>query len=97
VVVGLLEKAVFDALTHQARAEPGIWTLLALMVALEVSAYLLNVVRWLTDARLRFGAIALLRKNMLLHVLRQPGRGSRADRSSGRPPPACSCGTPSCW
>ncbi|MBV9280083.1 MAG: ABC transporter ATP-binding protein [Chloroflexi bacterium] len=73
VAIGLLEKAVFDALTHRATAGPGIWELLALMVALSASSYLLNLIRWVTDTHFRFGAIALLRKNMLLHILRRPG------------------------
>lgn len=73
VLIGLLQKAVFDALTHHTRARFGIWELLALMVALAFSSYFLNLVRWLADTHFRFGAIALLRRNMLAHVLGRPG------------------------
>lgn len=73
IAIGLLQKRVFDVLTHHAPAQPGIWVLLVLMVAISVGAYLLNLVRWVTDNAFRFGVIALLRKNMLQHILQQPG------------------------
>lgn len=81
VLMGLLEKSVFDTLTHQARAGLTLWTLLALIVATAIVPYFLNLLRWVYDSRFRFGAIALLRGNMLLHILGRPG----ADALPGSP------------
>jgi ATP-binding cassette, subfamily B, bacterial len=73
IASGLAQKAIFDALTHKSQVGFGLWALLALIVALAVSQYLLNIVRWLADAQFRFAAIALLRKNMLAHIFHRPG------------------------
>lgn len=73
LAIGLFQKAVFDALSHGAPATSSIWVYLVLMVAASVGNYVLNLLRWVTDNQFRFGVIALMRKNMLQHILRQPG------------------------
>jgi ATP-binding cassette, subfamily B, bacterial len=70
---GLIIKAVFDSLSHGQRAEPDIWGLLALLVGICAATLVAGFVRWVGFATIEFSSIALLRRNMLDHVLRQPG------------------------
>ncbi len=73
LLTGLIQKAVFDTLTRHARAGLGLWALLALLVAIQgVGAVTACAGDW-CNITIEFGVGALLRKNMLAHVLCQPG------------------------
>jgi ATP-binding cassette subfamily B protein len=73
IVIGLLEKAVFDTLTHHASIGLNLPALFALFIAATVFGAGLFTLTVFGDAYFSFSAGALLRKNMMLHVLRQPG------------------------
>lgn len=73
VIIGLLEKLVFDSLTHRAAVGLGLWELLVLMVVVQGLGNIVMIVSVFADTYVGFSVGALLRKNMMLHVLRQPG------------------------
>lgn len=73
VLVGLIEKAVLDTLTHQSPASIGISGLLAILVGTSAAAFAMRFPFMLAWNAYTFGIVALLRRNMLVHVLRQPG------------------------
>jgi ATP-binding cassette subfamily B protein len=72
-LTGLIARAFFDTLTGQAHLPMGITGLILLLVVLAVS----RVALWLTagsvEIIMRFTMSGLLRRNMLRHILRQPG------------------------
>lgn len=73
VIVGLIEKAVLDDLTRHAPASLGITSLLAILVGTAAAAFALRFPFMLAWNGYTFGVVALLRRNMLVHVLGQPG------------------------
>ncbi len=73
IIVGLVEKAVLDDLTHHAHAGLGITSLLAILVGTSAAAFATRFPFMLAWNAYTFGVVALLRRNMLVHVLGQPG------------------------
>jgi ATP-binding cassette subfamily B protein len=70
---GLIIKALFDDLSHGRPAASDLWGLMALLIGICAATLTLGFVRWIGFATIEFSSIALLRRNMLDHVLRQPG------------------------
>jgi len=70
---GLLIKAAFDYLTHHRQISDGFGEILALMVAIAAVALSVGFGRIIGFNAIEFSCIGLLRRNMLEHVLQQPG------------------------
>ena len=79
VVSGLVMRAFFDLLTGDAPVRLGIWSIAALIVAIEVAISLAGCGS--VYARVTFFAhtTTLLRKNMLKHILTRPGASALPD------------------
>ncbi len=73
LVSGLLLRAVFDALTGDALLALSVWSLIALFAAVEATRLALNYGRVFVDVAIEFDSLALMRKNMFVRILEQPG------------------------
>jgi ABC-type multidrug transport system fused ATPase/permease subunit len=73
VLVGLIVKAFFDALSGEATAGFGVWTLVAFLVATEAVQIGIIMGGWLMWGTLLYTLETLLRKNMLEWLLYGPG------------------------
>lgn len=73
LITGLVLRAVFDALTGDRPAGLDVWTLIALVVTLEGVGRGVTYARVLLENSMQFNVGALLRTNMLEHVLARPG------------------------
>lgn len=73
LVVGLLARAFFDRLTGQAHVPVGTTGLIALLAVIAVSSAALWLTGGFVEIILRFLTSGLLRRNLLRHVLTQPG------------------------
>ena len=70
---GLIIQRFFDQLTGAAPAVVGLWTLLALLLAVEGSRMIANLSGAWGEASVRNANAVLLRSNVVGNVLRQPG------------------------
>ncbi|TXK75939.1 ABC transporter ATP-binding protein [Paenibacillus sp. N3.4] len=73
IVPGLLTKEFFDSLTGSSKLGYGVWGLIALLIAAALGRMLLIVIGFITDVNFRFRMGMLLRRNLLEHVMKQPG------------------------
>lgn len=73
ILPGLVTKAFFDAMTGSAAASLGIWTIIALLLASTGVRAVLIVFGFITDVHFRMRIGGLLRRNMLRHILKEPG------------------------
>ncbi|GBF74927.1 hypothetical protein PA598K_03298, partial [Paenibacillus sp. 598K] len=73
VVPGLLTKEFFDLLDGRATLSIGVWGLIALLVGAALARVALIFVGFITDVQYRFRMGMLLRRNMLEHILKEPG------------------------
>ncbi|OCT13707.1 ABC transporter ATP-binding protein [Paenibacillus pectinilyticus] len=73
IAPGLITKAFFDSLTEKSTLSIGVWGLIALLIAAALGRILLIIVGFITDVQFRFRMGMLLRRNLLEHVLKQPG------------------------
>lgn len=73
VLPGLVTKLFFDALTEGAAYRLGIPAILALMIGATLARCLFIALGFVTDVHFRFRIGALLRHNLLRHILREPG------------------------
>jgi ATP-binding cassette subfamily B protein len=73
IAPGLLTKAFFDALTDSASVSFGIAAIIALFVAAALVRIVFIVFGFITDVQYRMRVGGLLRRNMLHHILREPG------------------------
>lgn len=73
ILPGLITKEFFDTLTGASALGYGVWGLIALLMAAAVGRIMLIVVGFITDVHFRFRMGMLLRRNLLEHVLKQPG------------------------
>ncbi|GAA3403133.1 ABC transporter ATP-binding protein [Paenibacillus hodogayensis] len=73
IAPGLLTKAFFDALTDSAAAKLGLWAIIALLLAAAGGRAVLIVLGFMTDVNFRMRMGGLLRRNMLRHILKEPG------------------------
>lgn len=73
LIPGLIVREFFDSLSGQAKTTIGPWWLIALLVATQLARTLQMFSSVAVDVTFRFTNGALLRKNMLRYILRQPG------------------------
>jgi len=73
IAPGLLTKAFFDALSNSAPATLGVWTIVALLLAAAAVRVAFILLGFVTDVQFRMRVGGLLRRNMLHHILREPG------------------------
>lgn len=76
LVPGLIVREFFDALSGDAPASFGVWTLLALLVATALARVTALLGGAFTERTVQLTVAALLRKNMLERILRHPGARS---------------------
>lgn len=70
---GWLEKLIFDALSGAAPATQSVWTLLALLVGVELARVLANYTARLGDLAFQEPLRALLQLNLMQSILKRPG------------------------
>jgi ATP-binding cassette subfamily B protein len=73
---GLILQAIFDDLSGAAPAELGVWSLLGLLAAAEMTRTVADLSRTYSEETFRCYGWALLRKNIVANVLRRPGAES---------------------
>ncbi|ULL17809.1 ABC transporter ATP-binding protein [Paenibacillus sp. H1-7] len=73
IIPGWITKEFFDTLSGGAVYGFSIWTLIVLLIAAALGKSVLIVLGFITDISFRFRIGALLRRNMLKHVLKEPG------------------------
>ncbi|MCY9667797.1 ABC transporter ATP-binding protein/permease [Paenibacillus alginolyticus] len=73
IAPGLITKEFFDSLTGKSALGYGVWGLIALLMAAAIGRIMLIVIGFITDVNFRFRMGMLLRRNLLEHVLKQPG------------------------
>ncbi|MZQ86826.1 ATP-binding cassette domain-containing protein [Paenibacillus sp. 5J-6] len=73
IAPGLITKQFFDSLTVNSTLGYGVWGLIALLIAAALGRICLIVIGFITDVHFRFRMGMLLRRNLLEHVLKQPG------------------------
>ncbi|WP_159882169.1 ABC transporter ATP-binding protein [Paenibacillus puerhi] len=73
IVPGLLTKQFFDELSGDAAYTLGLGALLALLLAAALARVSFILFGFTTDVQFRFRIGALLRRNVLRHVLKEPG------------------------
>jgi ATP-binding cassette subfamily B protein len=79
LVPGLLARAILDSLSGAAQTGLNIPTLIGLLVGVALARVALILGGALTDIPHRFMMSALLRRNMLEHILEQPGAARTSD------------------
>ncbi|NOV02215.1 ABC transporter ATP-binding protein [Paenibacillus planticolens] len=73
IAPGLITKQFFDSLTGHSSLGYGVWGLIALLIAAALGRICLIIIGFITDVHFRFRMGMLLRRNLLEHVLKQPG------------------------
>lgn len=73
ILPGLLTKEFFDTLSGSSAYGFGVWALIALLLVSALGRSALIVFGFVTDVQFRFRLGALLRRNLLNHVLKEPG------------------------
>lgn len=73
IAPGLITKQFFDSLSVNSTLGYGVWGLIALLIAAALGRICLIVIGFITDVHFRFRMGMLLRRNLLEHVLKQPG------------------------
>src|SRR6187455_958190 len=73
VGLGLVAQAVFDTITGAAPATLGVWSLVALYIAIGMAQLAASFGAVWGDVTFRFGVGGLLRHNMFASLLRRPG------------------------
>lgn len=73
LVPGLLTKAFFDHLEGTHTFPYGVWGIAALLVGAALGRIAIIYGGFMSDVHFRFRITALLRRNMLAHVLKEPG------------------------
>jgi ATP-binding cassette, subfamily B, bacterial len=70
---GLVVRAVFDAISHDAAAGLSVWTLIALLVAINAGGATVSYIRVYLENVLMFSVGTVVRVNLLERVLQRPG------------------------
>lgn len=73
IVPGWITKQFFDTLSGGAAYRFSITTLIILLIASALGRAMLIILGFITDVQFRFRVGALLRRNILSHILREPG------------------------
>ena len=76
---GLVAREFFNRLTDHAALDVGLWSLIALLVTAALARIVFIIGCQLTNIPFLLTCAALLQKNMLRHVLRQPGARALPD------------------
>lgn len=79
LVPGLLEQSIFNSLTSGADAERTAWSLIALMVSLELARLVFSFGAAITDVTNQYSAAARIQGNLLRRLLRLPGAAALRD------------------
>jgi ATP-binding cassette subfamily B protein len=90
IAAGLVMRAFFDLLTGDAPVRLGIWSIAALIVAIEVGTNLAGYGAVYADAPLFAHIETLLRKNLLTYILTRPRTAARASALPDSPGEAIS-------
>ncbi|MGO4547332.1 ABC transporter ATP-binding protein [Paenibacillus sp. 2TAB23] len=70
---GLITKAFFDSLTLDSAAAYSTWGLIALLIGAALARSATVLIGFITDVNFRFRMGMLLRRNLLEHILKEPG------------------------
>ncbi|MFD1954975.1 ABC transporter ATP-binding protein [Paenibacillus thailandensis] len=70
---GLITKAFFDSLSPQSDAAFGTWALVALLLGAAVARSASILFGFFTDVNFRFRVGMIVRRNLLEHILKEPG------------------------
>ncbi|QAY67118.1 ABC transporter ATP-binding protein [Paenibacillus protaetiae] len=70
---GLITKAFFDSLTLDSAAAYGTWALVALLIGAALARCASIFIGFVTDVHFRFRVGMLVRRNLLEHILKEPG------------------------
>ncbi len=73
LVPGILTQKIFDTLSTPSAVNLGVTNLLALLLVAQAARMFVNVVNLVVDTTFTETATALLRRNLLAHILNQPG------------------------
>jgi ATP-binding cassette subfamily B protein len=73
IVPGWVTKQFFDTLTGSSVYGFNVWTLIALLLASALARVILILFGFISDVQFRFRIASLLRRNMLRHILKEPG------------------------
>jgi ATP-binding cassette subfamily B protein len=73
ILPGLVTKEFFDTLSGNSPYGFGVWTLIVLVLVLALVRMFFILGGFLTDVHFRFRAGNLIRRNMLEHILKEPG------------------------
>ncbi|WP_426453250.1 ABC transporter ATP-binding protein [Paenibacillus sp. S-38] len=73
IVPGLLTKAFFDMLSGSSPYQLGLGMIIVLLLAAALARVVLIIFGFMTDVQFRFRIGGLLRRNLLSHVLKEPG------------------------
>jgi ATP-binding cassette subfamily B protein len=73
ILPGLITKQFFDTLSGDTAAGLGIWTIIALLLSTAIVRAMLIVFGFITDVQFRARIGGTLRRNILHHILREPG------------------------
>ena len=73
IITGLIEKTVFDSVTHAAPAQLSLWALIALYISVELARLATHFGENRCYVTFRYVVGAMLRRNLLAAILRRPG------------------------
>lgn len=73
IAPGLITQQFFDSLTGEDSLKVGTWGIVALLLAAALGRVIMIYVGCITDVQFRFRVAMILRRNLLKHVLKQPG------------------------
>ncbi|NMO95852.1 ABC transporter ATP-binding protein [Paenibacillus lemnae] len=73
LVPGLLTKAFFDHLEGTYEFPYGVWAIAVLLIGAALARIAVIYAGFMTDVHFRFRVSTLIRRNMLAHVLKEPG------------------------
>jgi ATP-binding cassette, subfamily B, bacterial len=73
IIPGLITQQFFDSLTGEDTLKVGTWGIIALLLAAALARVVMIYVGCITDVQFRFRVAMILRRNLLGHVLKQPG------------------------
>ncbi len=73
LVPGLIARQFFNLLSQDARADFGLWSLVALLVGAEITRLAANFLAVLVETTVQLTGAALVRKNIFDYILERPG------------------------
>ncbi|MFC5651283.1 ABC transporter ATP-binding protein [Paenibacillus solisilvae] len=73
IAPGLITKQFFDTLSGDSAVHYGVWGIIALLIGAAFARIALIYIGFITDIQFRFRIGMMLRRNLLRHILKQPG------------------------